>query len=390
MARVTVIRYTYRCPRCRTDIGRRFGLITSARIVCPCCGTYVRIDAQVIQQNWGFNFGWAAGLLTWLGLATAMLASPEFAAAFGGNTFPSATLENRLALAAMCCIPSLFVGGAVAAVGMLLGALVAAGAEDSDTARGYPPPPSPTWGLAPRPAGFHPRTDPTAPPPRPRQRGFLVRACFVLLWPVVFFFGAATVVQQVAVNALNHDEPLPLIGASTVGLMGCPQGQGPLLAASSLVPGEARDEQRKQFATAKLADKPVPWILLGSLVAFVLGCVGVLPSTGRKIRAQVLAPPAPASGPEAQQRGCLVRTFFVLLWPIAFFIVVGLTMSALAGSFSAESEEVRKQISEQSARQHAGWISLVSLLLFILGCLGLLPITGAKKRSRAAADGSPG
>ena len=55
MATYTVI--TYRCPRCKTDIGRRFGLITTLRILCPRCGTRVRIDAGVVGQNWAFNFG---------------------------------------------------------------------------------------------------------------------------------------------------------------------------------------------------------------------------------------------------------------------------------------------------------------------------------------------
>jgi hypothetical protein len=150
-----------------------------------------------------------------------------------------------------------------------------------------------------------------------------------------------------------------------------------------LAPGKVRDEQRQQLAAARLTNQSIPWILLGTLLAFVLGSAGLLPPTGAKIRAPAAPPSGIPAGPEPPRRSAFVRAFFVVLWPVVFFIAAGLTMSALAGSFAAESDEVQRQISQESARQHAGWISLVSLGLFVLGCVGVLPLTGARIRSRA-------
>jgi hypothetical protein len=128
--------------------------------------------------------------------------------------------------------------------------------------------------------------------------------------------------------------------------------------------------------------------------------MGLLPSTGRK-RGSPPAQPAPRqpaqesfwpgvgsgsrsdpvfSTPQPQYRSYLVRGFYTLFWPVAFFIAAGLTMSALAGSFTAETEALQKQIQQQSAQQHGSWVFLASLLLFVLGCVGLLPWTGRMKK----------
>src|SRR5262249_40968213 len=52
---------------------------------------------------------------------------------------------------------------------------------------------------------------------------------------------------------LHDDGALPVLGASTVGSLGSPLGQGPLLTASALVPGRADDE----YARALDADLPL-------------------------------------------------------------------------------------------------------------------------------------
>jgi hypothetical protein len=104
----------------------------------------------------------------------------------------------------------------------------------------------------------------------------------VLLWPVVFFFGAGIVLAVAAVCGAKTDAPPSITAASTIGLIGSPQGQGPLLAAVSLMPPEARDEQLKQQAAADMGKQSAPWLLLGTVVVFGLGCAGLLPVTGRK------------------------------------------------------------------------------------------------------------
>jgi DNA-directed RNA polymerase subunit RPC12/RpoP len=307
MATVTV--YTYRCPRCRADIGRRFGLLTTRIIVCHRCGSNVRVDANVVAQNWGYNFAWTGSMVLWAALAFAVLANPEFGAMIGNGTFPADTFEHRLVIAGVSVIWALMGGLVIGGIGMVLGTIVAACASDDGAgaadprssplsgqwpAGGFPfPPASPGQQLSyPSTAGFHPSLDLAASPPRPRERSIFARAFFVLLWPVVFFMGAAIVLNIAATTGVKNDEPPPVMGARTVGLMGSPLGQGPLLAATTLLPDAVRDQPLKQQATENMAAKSAPWLLLGMLIVFILGCVGLLPSTGRKIRRQAASQPA--------------------------------------------------------------------------------------------------
>jgi hypothetical protein len=366
--------FTYCCPRCKADLGRRFGLITTPSVVCPGCGANVRIDRNVIAQNWGYNFAWVGGLLAWAALAAAVLLDPAFAATLGNKTLPAGTFEQRLVIAGFCAIPALFAGLLLGGVGMLLGTIVSV-----QPSRSAAPPEGQPAGPPRGAPGFAPAGAPAVSPPRPQDRGFLVRAFFVLLWPVVVFFGAASVIGLVLRAGVEKEPPAEVVGAGTVGLLATPAGQGPLLAASSLLPRHAREEQRIQQAVAKRSEKTAPWLLLGTLAVFILGCLGLMPSTGRKRQGLEGKPGSPA--PALQPRGYLVRGVFVLFWPIAFFLVAAVVMSMSAGGLSAQTDGARQQLNQQSAQAHAGWISLVSLLLFVLGCLGFLPWTGRMKRS---------
>jgi hypothetical protein len=310
MAMPTYTVITYTCPRCRTDIGRRFGLITTRTIVCSNCRTKVRIDAKVIQQNWGFNFAWAGTLILWLCLGLGVLADQNFAAMIGRETFPADTFEHRLEIAGVCVIPALLGGLVMGGVGMLLGAIAAAGmpvgggAQSAPTSAataprlglaagsGTPPIPASRQGWQTIGAGYYPQAH-TAPsaPPLPPQRSFLVRAFFVLLWPVVFFFAAGVVLAVTAVSGAKSNVPPPATAASAVGLIDSPLGQGPLLAAASLFPSEARDEQLMHQAAQSMGEKSAPWLLLGTFLVFGAGCAGLLPWTGRK-RQRPAAQPA--------------------------------------------------------------------------------------------------
>jgi DNA-directed RNA polymerase subunit RPC12/RpoP len=402
---------TYRCPKCKADVGRRFGLHTKLWIACPNCGSNVRIGRDVIAQNWGFNFGWVGGLIIWLVLGVGVLVSPELAAQIGRQSLPADTFENRLVIAGVCGIPALLAALVVGGIGMVCGYIAAACASDAETpAAEHPswPPSNPgQW----TPGGFPRPNEPAPQPPRPRGRNFLVRAFFVLLWPVVAFVGAVIVVSMVASVGAKPVERQPTDVASTVGLLASPLGQGPLLAAASLVPDEGVQEQQREAAATKMGERSAPWLLLSTLIVFVLGCVGLLPLTGSGRKRQAEArpdvqrltepapssawrynfgdePPVPAPAPEPPRRNVLVRVSFVLLWPAVFFIGAGLATAALAGGFSAADEETQKHIFKQSAEANVLWIMLVSLLLFVTGCLGYLPGTGAKKRKPARGAGS--
>lgn len=229
MARYTVV--TFQCPRCRADLGRQFGLITSRSIPCPRCGTTVRIDSQVIAQNWGFNFGWVGGLLLWLGLAAGVMLDPHFAASIGGKTLKSDTQQQRLMIALVCGIPALLGGLVFGGIGMLLGAVMVGEGEAA---------PGPT-----RPSGF-PGLTPTMPAttPQPQRRGCLVRSFFILFWPVFFFIAGAIVMSGVS-------------GAWT-----------------------AETEEARQQLSKQSAEKYAMWVFLGSFLVFLFGCFGLMPWTG--------------------------------------------------------------------------------------------------------------
>ena len=432
MATITRTVITYRCPRCKADIGRQFGLLTSLTITCFHCQTKVRIDRNVIAANWGFNFAWVGGLLTWLALAVGVLVDPKFAATVANHTLPAVTMENRLVIAGFSAIPSLLAGLVIGGLGMLLGSLVSLSETEESTTQNedpswLPPPtagPSPAAGLSRAPVRSFPlrgrrlgqrdlgsladdyasQLAPPDAPPKPKTRSVFVRAFFVLLWPVVFFFAGVFAVGLVMGTGEEIAAPPEVVPTATVGLMASPQGQGPLVTASTLLSEQANAEMEKKHAEKKPGEKAAPWLLLGMLIVFVLGCVGLLPSTGRKFRGlaapPVVTPPpqpsekgtqeftirnyASAVAPEPKRRSIFVRVFFTLLWPTVFFFAAVMVMSALTGGFSAELDPVQKQLQQHSAQKHTGWICLVSISLFCLGCAGVLPGTRAWKRRSAA------
>jgi hypothetical protein len=54
---------------------------------------------------------------------------------------------------------------------------------------------------------------------------------------------AAAYSRAISFARLGKKEPLPALGASTVGLLGSPSGQGPLLAATALFPGRSKEDK---------------------------------------------------------------------------------------------------------------------------------------------------
>jgi hypothetical protein len=65
---------------------------------------------------------------------------------------------------------------------------------------------------------------------------------------------------------------------------------------------------------------------------------------------------------------------------VLFFLAAAITVSALAGAYSAETDALQQQLHQQSAQKHTAWIFVVSLALFVLGCCGVLPFTAATKK----------
>lgn len=84
--------------------------------------------------------------------------------------------------------------------------------------------------------------------------------------------------EQKLTEAVDFVMALPLVGASTVGLLGSPQGQGPLLAAAALSPGQAKGmalEDPSKYLPLILKQsylfKVSPWWLILAYAVVTLG-----------------------------------------------------------------------------------------------------------------------
>src|SRR5262249_1719913 len=110
------------CPRCRKDVSRRLGVITTRTIVCPRCDYEMKITANAVTNNGQYNGVMRVALPVWIGLAAAILASPTVAAAVGGLfKLPVQTLQNRLIVALVAGILAVVVGLPFAVLGRMIG-----------------------------------------------------------------------------------------------------------------------------------------------------------------------------------------------------------------------------------------------------------------------------
>jgi hypothetical protein len=352
MANITYIIYTYRCPKCKLDLGRRFGLITSKCVTCARCGGHVLITTPAVSQNWAMNFGVAAGGLLWVILTVGVLFSPEFAAKASDLFLRGAGVRNPLAIVGVCLLPAFVVGLVAGVVGSVLGTIagLCMSSEPDDDS---------DW--VPDGALYWPRS-----PAGPRRRSLLVRVLFILLWPFIFLFGTAAVIEQV-VGAENNGEVPRLVVAVEVSTA------APALAADRSKPAlPAGNEAGREKTDAPFPQEAAPWLLLGMLLVFIAGCCGWLPCTSRKSR-----PETTADGP---RRHPLLRFLFVVLWPVVFLVAASVVLMLLDGRYAAESQEELNRLREQSTQQAAPWVCLTFLLLFVLGSMGILPGTGRRRR----------
>jgi hypothetical protein len=111
-----------------------------------------------------------------------------------------------------------------------------------------------------------------------------MRGFFVLFWPVFFFLGTGVVLAIVAASTVSKQESAAISAASAAGLMGSPLGPRPFLSVAPLITEDDTNNQLRQLASGRMGEKAAPWLLLEMLVVFILGCIGLLPWTGRKIR----------------------------------------------------------------------------------------------------------
>ena len=263
------------CPRCRADVSRRFGLITTPTITCRVCQYPMRVTALAVMNNWQFNFAAPVVLAIWVGLALIIFRCPDTVAHWADQlgARPSGhALQDRLAMVLVSGVVALFCSVPFAAVGRLVGFFAARRllsepapgsgaielrqgqfASQLPTHVGWDQTPSSAIVVRSSPAaGAYGEAMHTAPAMPPQTAGggfrFIARAFFGLLWAVVFFFGGAFVMTAVA----------------TAGIA---------------------DPQLRNEASRHAGGHWGVWLFLGSIgLAIVLGSVGVLPGTRSKKR----------------------------------------------------------------------------------------------------------
>src|ERR1700733_4858713 len=112
----------------------------------------------------------------------------------------------------------------------------------------------------------------------------MVRAFFVLVWAIVFFCGAAIGLSALLPSAPLETEPAAFMPACSALLLASPVGDAALITTASLLAEEAAVQELREQAAAKKGEAMAPWLVLGTLAVFILGCVGLMPFTGGRIR----------------------------------------------------------------------------------------------------------
>jgi hypothetical protein len=278
------------CPRCKTDVSRRLGLITTRTIACAKCGHEMRVTQNAVINNWQYHGAVLAFLVLWTGATVLILSRPDVAAEVGRRAaLPCQTMKERATLALVAAVPILLCAMPFAVIGRVVGYYVAQRLALDATGEGpladfeksalekvrqareqprglgpaspqFPPLPPPgqrelvTQRLFAASAAKEPApVRPAPPPPSPAQGAgcvmFVVRAFVCLLWAALFF-----VVGGVAMTAW-----------ASWGLWDNPPAQ--------------------QQAAAEAGRVTGPWLLLGAIgLAIVFSCLGLLPGTRRRKR----------------------------------------------------------------------------------------------------------
>jgi hypothetical protein len=263
------------CPRCRADVSRRFGVITTPTITCRVCRFPMRVTTPAVMNNWQFNFAAPVVLAIWVGAVVIIFRSPDTVAHWAGElgATPSGhDTQDRVAMVLLSGVVALFCSIPFAVLGRLIGFFVAQGLLSEPppeaaanelgqrrflaqlpTPVGREQTPSAATVLRSYPAaGAYGVAMHSAPalPPQTASGGFrfIARAFFGLLWAAVFFLGGA----------------FAMGAAVTAGIA---------------------DPQLRNQASRHAGEHWGVWLFLGSIgLAILLGSFGVLPGTHSKKR----------------------------------------------------------------------------------------------------------
>jgi len=114
------------CPRCKTDISRRLGVITSASVNCSFCGQQVQVTRNAVLNNWQYNSLMWPFFAIWTGMAVTVLFNQDLVVAL--TRFLPITVDVLVAQvlgAVLCLLPAFVCAIPFALVGRVVGCLVA-------------------------------------------------------------------------------------------------------------------------------------------------------------------------------------------------------------------------------------------------------------------------
>jgi len=246
------------CPRCRADVSRRFGVITTPTIDCRVCQFPMRVTSLAVMNNWQFNAAAPVGLALWVAALFIIFGSPETAARWAwelGATPSGHDTQDHLAMALVAGGAALFCSVPFAIVGRIIGFFVARRllSEPPEPAASefgqrqylsYVPAPAASGGYG---VAMH------STPELPQQTAgggfrFIARTFFGLVWAAIFFVGGAFMTTAVAIAGIT-------------------------------------DPQLRNEASRHAGQSCGVWLFFGSIgLAVLLGSRGILPGTRSKNR----------------------------------------------------------------------------------------------------------
>src|SRR4051812_28311997 len=95
------------CPRCKMDISRRLGVITSPSVNCSFCGQLMRVTRDAILNNWQYNGLMWPFFSIWAGMALVTLFNPDVAVEIIKRLpMPVDVVVGQMIGAALCFLPA--------------------------------------------------------------------------------------------------------------------------------------------------------------------------------------------------------------------------------------------------------------------------------------------
>jgi hypothetical protein len=118
------------CPRCRADVSRRLGVITTPTINCRVCQLPMRVTAVAVMNNWQFNVAAPVVLAIWASAVVIIFRSPDSVAHWAWELGASPSghdMQDRVAMVLVSGVVAFFCSVPFAVLGRIIGFFVARG-----------------------------------------------------------------------------------------------------------------------------------------------------------------------------------------------------------------------------------------------------------------------